>query len=99
MLINLKIGREIPESDANENKKVQKVIEKVDIKALLAMGDVSHGEKVFKKCAACRLISQGGENKIGPTLCGIIGRKFASKEDYKYSKAMAEYNKIGHLKK
>ncbi len=84
---------EIPESDANKNKKVQKVIEKVDIKALLAMGDVSHGEKVFKKCAACHLINKGGENKIGPALYGIIGRKVASKEDYKYSKAMAEYNK------
>ena len=30
-----------------------KVVEAVDIKALLAMGDLGHGEKVFKKCTAC----------------------------------------------
>ena len=29
------------------------VEEKIDIDALMAMGDLTHGEKVFKKCAAC----------------------------------------------
>ena len=29
--------------------------EKVDIAALMAMGDIASGEKVFKKCAACHL--------------------------------------------
>ena len=38
----------------------------VDIAALLAMGDVEHGKKVFKKCAACHSINQDGKNKIGP---------------------------------
>ena len=32
---------------------VTKDEEKIDIAALLAMGDIAHGEKVFKKCAAC----------------------------------------------
>ena len=32
--------------------KTAKVVEAVDIKALLAMGDLAHGEKVFKKCSA-----------------------------------------------
>ena len=39
------------------------------------------------------MVNKGGENKIGPALYGILGRKVASKEDYKYSKAMAAYNK------
>ena len=80
--------------------------EKIDIAALMALGDLAIGEKVFKKCAACHLINKGGENKIGPALYGIIGRKVASKEDYKYSKAMASYDKNwtfeemnGYLKK
>ena len=30
----------------------EKVIEKVDISQLLALGDLVHGEKVFKKCSA-----------------------------------------------
>jgi len=84
---------EIQETVSTTNSNKEKVIEKVDISALLAKGDVKHGEKVFKKCAACHLVNKGGANKIGPALYGIIGRKVASKEDYKYSKAMAEYNK------
>ena len=47
----------------------------VDIKALLAMGDLAHGEKVFKKCSACHMIAADGKNKIGPNLWGVIGRK------------------------
>ena len=32
------------------------VVEKIDIAALMAMGDIAVGEKVFKKCAACHSI-------------------------------------------
>ena len=32
----------------------------VDLNALFAMADVSHGEKVFKKCKACHSINAGG---------------------------------------
>tara|TARA_B100000674_G_C37395080_1_gene713656 strand:- start:51 stop:590 length:540 start_codon:yes stop_codon:yes gene_type:complete len=83
----------IPEDNSVSNTKAEQVIEKVDIAALLALGDLAHGEKVFKKCAACHLVNKGGENKIGPALYGVIGRKVASKDDYKYSKAMAAYDK------
>ncbi len=97
---------DIQENDLNTNSEKEEIIEKVDISALLALGDLAHGEKVFKKCAACHLINKGGENKIGPALYGIIGRKVAAKDDYKYSKAMAAYDKFwtfeemnGYLKK
>ena len=97
---------DIQENDLNTNSEKEVIIEKVDISALLALGDLAHGEKVFKKCAACHLINKGGENKIGPALYGIIGRKVAAKDDYKYSKAMAAYDKFwtfeemnGYLKK
>tara|TARA_B100000123_G_C25543624_1_gene346397 strand:+ start:96 stop:635 length:540 start_codon:yes stop_codon:yes gene_type:complete len=97
---------DIQENDLNTNSEKEEIIEKVDISALLALGDLAHGEKVFKKCAACHLINKGGENKIGPALYGVIGRKVASKQDYKYSKAMAAYDKNwtfeemnGYLKK
>jgi cytochrome c len=70
-----------------------KVVEAVDIKALLAMGDMAHGEKVFKKCTACHMIAADGKNKIGPNLWGVIGRKAGSISDYKYSKAMVAYAK------
>tara|TARA_Y100000389_G_scaffold195917_1_gene228018 strand:- start:615 stop:1154 length:540 start_codon:yes stop_codon:yes gene_type:complete len=67
--------------------------EKIDISALMAMGDVESGEKIFKKCAACHSIVKGGKNKIGPALYNVVGRKVGGVSDYKYSKALTEYNK------
>ena len=66
---------------------------KVDISALMAMGDVTAGEKVFKKCAACHSIVKGGKNKIGPALYNVVGRQVGGVSDYKYSKALSEYKK------
>ena len=65
----------------------------VDIAALLSTGDLAHGEKVFKKCSACHSIKSGGGNKIGPALYNVVGRKVGVLDDYKYSKALAEYEK------
>ena len=67
--------------------------EKVDIAVLMAMGDIASGEKVFKKCAACHSIIKGGKNAIGPALYNVVGRKVGAVEDYKYSKALAAYEK------
>ncbi len=66
---------------------------RVDIAALLAMGDVDHGKKVFKKCAACHSINQGGGNKIGPKLWNVMYRPVGAITDYKYSKALSGYKK------
>ena len=69
------------------------VEEKVDIAALMAMGDITLGEKVFKKCAACHSIVKGGKNNIGPALYNVVGRKTGAVADYKYSKALASFDK------
>jgi cytochrome c len=69
------------------------VVEKVDIAALMAMGDIAVGEKVFKKCAACHSIIKGGKNNIGPALWNVVGRKTGAVTDYKYSKALASFDK------
>ena len=65
----------------------------VDISALLALGDVAHGEKVFKKCKACHSIKQGGRNNIGPKLWNVMFRPVGAVTDYKYSKALTSYGK------
>ena len=70
-----------------------KVVEKIDIALLLALGNMAHGEKVFKKCSACHMIASDGKNMIGPNLWGVIGRTAGSISDYKYSKAMVAYAK------
>jgi cytochrome c len=53
----------------------------------LAEGDAAAGEKVFAKCKACHDVEQG-VNKVGPTLKGVVGRKFAAVEGYNYSEPM-----------
>ena len=67
--------------------------EKIDIAALMAMGDLAIGEKVFKKCAACHSIVKGGKNNIGPALYDVVGRQTGIVNDYKYSKALSGYGK------
>ena len=67
--------------------------DEIDISALMAMGDIAHGEKVFKKCAACHSIAKGGKNNIGPALYNVVGRQVGVINDYKYSKAMIAYGK------
>jgi len=64
-----------------------------DIMALFASTNAAEGAKVFKKCAACHSISEGGGNKIGPALWGVLNRPIGSVPNYKYSKAMAAYGK------
>ena len=80
--------------DAPEGLAVQASTEtSVNLSALLAMGDISHGEKVFKKCAACHSIKKGGGNKIGPKLWNVMFRPVGAIADYKYSKALSSYGK------
>lgn len=58
-------------------------------------GDAVKGEKVFRKCKACHTATEE-KNKVGPHLVGIIGRKAASVEGYKYGDGiMAAAEKIG----
>ena len=64
-----------------------------NIMALFASTSAADGAKVFKKCVACHSIAQGGGNKIGPALWGVLGRQSGSVSDYKYSKAMAAHGK------
>ena len=67
--------------------------EKFDVAALMSKGNLSDGEKVFKKCAACHSIKKDGRNKIGPALYNVVGRAVGGVSDYKYSKALASYGK------
>ena len=80
-------------STDNSQQASNLVEEKIDIAVLMALGDIATGEKVFKKCAACHSIIKGGKNNIGPALYNVVGRKVGSISDYKYSKALSEYNK------
>jgi len=68
-------------------------LETGNIMALFASTSAADGAKIFKKCAACHSIVQGGANKIGPALWNVLGRKAGSVSGYKYSKAMLAHGK------
>ena len=76
-----------------DSTKASTAVEAVDISALLAMGSVDHGKKVFKKCSACHSIKKGGRNNIGPALYNVLGRNMGALEDYKYSKALIAFGR------
>lgn len=59
--------------------------------AVRAAGDPALGKTQFNKCAACHSI-KAGENKIGPSLHGVVGRPSHSIESFNYSEAMKGYN-------
>ena len=89
---NYKVELDVETAETKgDEEPVQREI--VDIAALLSTGDLAHGEKVFKKCSACHSIKSGGGNKIGPALYNVVGRKVGVLDDYKYSKALTEYEK------
>ncbi|MQW89384.1 c-type cytochrome [Sinorhizobium saheli] len=57
-------------------------------------GDAEAGATVFKKCAACHVVDKD-QNRVGPSLMGVIGRTAGTHPDYKYSQAMIEAGKGG----
>jgi cytochrome c len=60
----------------------------VPIATLLATADVAKGEAVFKKCAACHTIAQGGANGIGPNLWASMGKPHGHVAGFAYSDAL-----------
>jgi cytochrome c2 len=62
----------------------------VDLVALFSNPDLAVGEKDFRACTACHSLAPG-ENKVGPSLHGVVGRPVASVEGFSYSDAMAAH--------
>ena len=57
-----------------------------------AAGDPAAGEKVFAShCAVCHATAPG-ENKIGPSLAGVVGSKSGTVPGYDFSPAMKNAN-------
>ncbi|MDE0110840.1 MAG: cytochrome C [Albidovulum sp.] len=67
----------------------------------LAEGDADKGANTFKKCKACHAIVaddgttivRGG--RVGPNLYGVVGRRAASVEEFKYGKGLIEAGENG----
>ena len=51
--------------------------------------DATKGKALFEACAKCHSITAESDSTlVGPTLKGVVGRKAASIEDFRYSSAM-----------
>lgn len=60
----------------------------VPLATLLASADPAKGEQVFKKCAACHTINQGGANGVGPNLWAAMGKTHGHVPGFAYSDAL-----------
>jgi len=48
--------------------------------------DLARGQELYAQCLACH--SLDGENGVGPTLRGVIGRRAGAVAEFRYSPAM-----------
>lgn len=51
-------------------------------------GDPAKGAELFKKCASCHTITQGGAAGVGPNLYGVMGQKHGHMAGFSYSPGM-----------
>jgi cytochrome c len=50
--------------------------------------DIAKGQSAYvRQCAICHTIDKGGENRVGPNLFGVIGRRAGAVPDFKYTNA------------
>lgn len=63
--------------------------------AMLADADAANGESIFRRCAACHGVEEGGANRVGPNLWDIVGNTVANNEGFSYSSGMVEYSEGG----
>ena len=56
-----------------------------------AAADAEHGKALFQTCAACHT---DRPDALGPSLKGVVGRKSAALEDYRYSNPMKRANLV-----
>ncbi|MBT8422189.1 MAG: cytochrome c family protein [Gammaproteobacteria bacterium] len=61
-----------------------------DVAALVAAADPEQGKRFYIFCQACHTLNEGGMNKVGPNLHGIVGADAAQVEGFVYSEALTD---------
>jgi cytochrome c len=75
--------------DGGGGQSAQAPAEPIDINALMADADPARGKALYLQCRACHSLEQGGVNKVGPNLYGLLDSKAGFAEGFAYSEALA----------
>jgi cytochrome c len=59
--------------------------------AAVAAADVEHGKALYQTCVACHTERP---DALGPSLKGVVGRKSAALDDFRYSNPMRRANLV-----
>jgi cytochrome c len=62
-----------------------------------AAGDPAAGQRVFNQCRACHVIDNNGRNGVGPNLHGVVGRRAAAIENFRYSANLRALGEANHV--
>ena len=61
-----------------------------------AIGEPGRGGAIFdRECAACHRVGPGAQNRVGPRLTGVFGRRAGTVDTFTYSKSMARMGADG----
>ncbi len=79
---------EVPDAHGDASQEAVEEAPVISLASLLAGGDAEAGASVARKCIACHSFEEGGANKVGPNLYGILGRGVATAAGFSYSDSM-----------
>jgi len=81
------ISIEVPEAEGHGDAAAAEA-PKVSLASLMTSADVAKGEAAFKACKACHTAEDGGANKVGPNLYGIVDYAIGARDGFGYSDAL-----------